>query len=593
MIKSLGKIWILTTFPLVLARLGLGALVLTVTFTLTCTTDAQTRTSASSTPYTYSEQSNSTKNRPNPIRLVQAELEIPLLAYDQEDDPFGPVDDLDLDTGLNESYEPYEPVLQDQARHLDIPENFPNATEFESGFEGFFQDDETEEEFELPSLQGSLPVLQQNTDTNQLQRPTFSPPQDVSLEETFGERHAEEEEIRRRLREMGQFGPVEPSLPPVVPPRGTQQPALPVEPVEPTYPPRPETDGPATSMPEFGKRQPTAAKRYFQDCNIGRDMMFADQYGAPIEITPFLGFFVENPHAPLFDFGGSGLDFFGYPRDCPPVRPCGWLFDNMEIFFGTSGFGLRSDDIEETSFGIHEGINWSGSLSPRFGLGAQFGVRAVQRTIDGTNPLLVETEKKSGKSQVFITTGFFKRAQCHPFQYGVVYDWMSDNVYRNRRMENGKILDAFNLGQVRTELSYKHCSGFTWGVRGAFGMTQTDIFEQAALRTKATTQIHGFFEKPFWCGSLAGFSAGGTPKGNAVLSAYYDQPLRDKFSLKAGFTYMLPKDNNKFVDERNAWEAMISLTFHPHGGAFSKNCNPLRAMFDVAGNGSMIVSHRK
>ena len=56
---------------------------------------------------------------------------------------------------------------------------------------------------------------------------------------------------------------------------------------------------------------------------------------------------------------------------------------------------------------------------------------------------------------------------------------------------------------------------------------------------------------------------------------------------------MLPQDGKGTIDERNAWEAAITLTFHPHGGAFSKNCNPLRAMFDIAGNGSMIVSHKK
>jgi hypothetical protein len=328
-------------------------------------------------------------------------------------------------------------------------------------------------------------------------------------------------------------------------------------------------------------------------------MMFQDQYDCPVEMMPLAGFFVDNPCAPLFDFGGSDTDFFGYPRGCPPARPCGWLFDNMEVFAGGSGFGVRTDDIKETNFGLHEGINWSGSISPRFGLAAQFGVRAVQRTIDGTNPLLEEAEwNNGGRSQLFITTGVFRRAQSQPFQYGVVYDWMSDNKYQNRQAQSGKLLDSFNLGQVRTELSYKCCSGFTWGFRGAFGTIRSDIFSQDAFLTRATTQGHGFFEKSLWCGSLAGFSAGGSAKGNAILSAYYDQPLSDKFSLKTGFTYMLPKNGkdeaSAFVDnERSAWEAAITLTFHPHGGAFSRNCNPLRAMFDVAGNGSMIVSHKK
>ena len=628
MIKLLGKNWILADFPLMLAQVGLGVLTLTIVLVHTNVASAQTRKSAASIPYSFSEQSNSFSTRPNPIRLVQAELEVPF--QDQDDDPFALVDDFSWPgPGQNEWDDLDELVPQHQTRHLDFPESFLDTTEFDTeldtefGIEEFFQEHDNQaiippgfledesEEFEIPPLRPTLSAPQQNTDPGRSSRPPFSIPENVSLDDVVGEEHPEMDAIRKWLEQQGELGPTDPILVPITPPPGHSQvptptlptrPAVPVEPVEPPYPPlQPEIDEATPDTLNYGKPRTKSVKRYFQDCNIGQDMMFADQYGygCPIEIAPFAGFFIENPYAPLFDFGGSGIDFFGYQRDCPPARPCGWLFDNMEVFAGTSGFGFRSDTIEETSFGLHEGINWSGSVSPRFGLAAQFGVRAVQRTVDGTNPLFAagEREWSGNKSQVFITTGLFKRSQRHPFQYGVVYDWMSDNIYRNRKVGT-KTLDTFNLGQVRTELSYKHRSGLTWGFRGAFGMTQFDLFPQETYRTRTTTQLHGFFEKPLWCGSLGGFSAGGTPKGNAILSAYYDQPLRDKFSLKAGFTYMLPqngKRENQALpnDERNAWEAAITLTFHPHGGAFSKNCNPLRAMFDVAGNGSMIVSHRK
>ena len=607
MIKSLGKNWILTNFPFALAQVGWGVLVLTFVLTSTSTTSAQTRRSAASIPYSYSEQSTFSATRPNPIRLAQAEQEVPFLGNLDDDDSFSPIDGFDLpNINSNEEEDTHDQVYQDtlesssETSGFDIEEYLQESDNQSTRQSPSFLDDEEEDKFEIeiPPLRSTSPSPRQNTGTGQPSRLPFTIPEKVSIEDVIGEQHPDEPGILDALRKSGGFGPTE-RVPTPVPPERTQSRPTPI----PQRPVDPEPTSPITNVPttdqltghDYGKPQAKATKRFFRDCNVGRDMMYDDQYGYgyPIEIAPFAGFFIENPCAPLFDFGGSGLDFFGYQRHCPPERPCGWLFDHMEVFAGTSGFGLRSDDIEETSFGLHEGINWAGSFSPRFGLAAQFGVRAVQRTVDGKNPLFGDEEKEwnGNKSQVFITTGLFKRAQCHPLQYGVVYDWMSDNIYRNRQV-GGRTLEVFNLGQVRTELSLRCCSGFTWGFRGAFGTTQSDVFSNVAYRARATTQLHGFFEKPFWCGSLVGFSAGGTPKGNAILSTYYDQPLRDKFSLKAGFTYMLPQGKNS-LDERNAWEAAITLTFHPHGGAFTKNGNPLRAMFDVAGNGSMIVSHQK
>jgi len=538
---------------------------------------------------------------------------------EEDFDPFGAVP---IDTGGFDSHDKFlgigleeEEDAYDRPPMLDIPDDTPDfdSEELLQGIGSsttMLYDEDNDEEVVLPSRE-TLPSFQQNTSpTRPSREPTFRiPPEGLRVGEledlskierdildAINKRNNDEEDGKGVQDDSLPTSPRTPSQrPPFV------RPALP-EPKETTgdeptqqYPPSRRSTGdipvtgPSTDPLDYGKR-PARAKRFFRDCDIGRDMVYQDHYGYPVELVPLAGFFIENPYAPLLDFGGGNIDFFGYPRDCPTGRPYGWLFDNMEVFVGTSGFGTRSDDIEDTSFGLHEGINWSGSFSPRFGLAAQFGVRAVQRTVNETNPLLEpESWNNGGTSQVFITTGIFRRAQSQPFQYGIVYDWMSDTKYRKRVAG----VDAFNLGQVRTELSYRHCGGFTWGFRGAFGTTQYDIFSTPGYMTSAVSQAHGFFEKPLWCGSLAGFSAGGSAKGNAILSAFYDQPLSDKFSLKTGFTYMLPKDKTSTIDERNAWEAGITLTFHPHGGAFSKNCNPLRAMFDIAGNGAMIVSHRK
>lgn len=321
-------------------------------------------------------------------------------------------------------------------------------------------------------------------------------------------------------------------------------------------------------------------------------MTFMDQYGWHPEVAPFADFFVEDPCAPMFGLGIShGKDIFGYETNYRLTeRPYGWLFDNMQVFVGGSGFGVRHGEIDEKSFGIFEGINWSGSISPRLGLSAQFGVRAVQRTIDGSHPAFGEKDWESGgKGQVFITAGFFKRAQSMPFQVGLVYDWMSDTKYKNR--DGGK---ALNVGQIRTEFSYASACGWTFGFRGAFSGADDDPLNDTLYQVKTTNYFLGFVEKDIWCGSLLSFQAGGTKEGNAILGLCYDQPLYDKFSIKTEFNYMLEKENSSTLGpkDRDGWEAMITFTFHPHGGAFNRSRNPLRAMFDVASNGTMFLSHK-
>ncbi|MGL6195358.1 MAG: hypothetical protein ACRC2T_11110, partial [Thermoguttaceae bacterium] len=106
-----------------------------------------------------------------------------------------------------------------------------------------------------------------------------------------------------------------------------------------------------TDTRPFGK---TYQKKSFEKCQVGPQFAFNDEYGFDSPILPCYSLCVENPTAPLISLGVSatGTDLLGYLRyDCPPVRPYGWLFDNMTIFGGGTGFGSRSGSVEEKSFG--------------------------------------------------------------------------------------------------------------------------------------------------------------------------------------------------------------------------------------------------
>ncbi|MGL6225369.1 MAG: DUF6666 family protein [Thermoguttaceae bacterium] len=324
-------------------------------------------------------------------------------------------------------------------------------------------------------------------------------------------------------------------------------------------------------------------------CQIGPPIVFYDQDCRNLGMPGFA--WDWNPSAPLFSLGTmpTGTDFFGYPKavDCA-VRPYGWLFDNMTLFAGGTSFGSQAGPITEENFGVQEGVNWSGTFAPRLGINAQLGVRAVQRTLQVEHPVL-GTWNSSGKGQSFITAGLFRRAQCNPFQWGLVYDWMSDNKYEKN----------LSLGQIRMEFSGRTAHGCTIGFRGAFSLNTSNPFEAESeqFRLQAVDQFLGFIETQVYCNTLLSFNAGLSGSGQAILSGSIEQPISDKFSIKTDLAYMIASGNDvgpapaSYKDvRRDSWGLSLSLVFHPHGGAYSRSCNPLRALFDVADNTSMFTT---
>ena len=545
------------------------------------------------------------KHRENPIRLMRNQFEPDL------DPDFG----VDLETEnefLNEQIEKavvedkndgtnvYDFVESEVDDFLDGPLNFPPSNL--QGDDEFGQPEPEDDEYEGVNInQGKS--FQDILDSYQ--------PKPGNIGD-LPDRRGYDETIDTSTPENAQSPGIRPTSP-------TRKPIPSVKQVEPSvkpapkpiqpeeYPPTPKPTPEKTQTPtttdhtapveDFQPKLFTRKHQKVNGCAVGPQFAFQGPYDHCTEFAPFGGFFIENPGTPIFDLGigATGTDFFGYPQmGYCTERPYGWLFDNMEVFVGVSGFGNRSGSVNEKSFGIHEGVNWAGTVSPLFGISGQFGIRTTQRTIDGYHPEFETPDwDNSGSAQVFITTGLFKRSKCYPLQYGLVYDWMYDAKYKNKNL----IDKGINLGQVRAELSYRCNYGWTFGIRGALGTTQDDPFETVGYKVSVENQLLGFFEKELWCGNSVRFSAGGSGAGNGILSAGYYHPINDKLSIQTGFAYMIAKEKNvdgKFSEnDRDAWEAAFTLTFHPHGGAFSRGCNTGRAMFDVADNGSMLIYHMK
>lgn len=602
---------------------------------------AQTRTSVASIPYNLnrpqksvssptlskenwkSAHSQSPKKKSlQPIILARAQEEIP-------DDDFGfgdfGIDDLSLpDTGEDSGgWSPDTPannLPSTGSNDGEVVDEYEDPVPFEldENGEGFdisrLLNPEEEEDFEEETSAPQIPALGGNTgSTSPDGWGELFPDEEVDhtgakgmLEDFTPKERDIHEEIKRgmeernkRLEQLGSPTRRDSVAPSPGPQDGwkpqdpsTQTPRPPVQPPEPQDPVRPSPEPKPEGISPQPDRRIAVRSRNEEPCVIGPPVAFWDQYGGGPEFAPISGFGVENPCAPLFafDFAGYGKDPFSFsPIRCDSGRPYGWLFDDMSLFVGGTGFGGRTGALEEKSFGFYEGLNWSSCLSPRFGIGAQFGFRAVQRSIDFEGPDYEGVQWNSTtKGQIFLTMGLFKRAQSLPFQYGFVYDWMND--YKFKSDEDG--FDSISLGQLRVEFSYAGSLGFTYGFRGAFGAQSSEPFGDSTLEVKATTHYLGFIEKRFAYGSILEFKAGGTREGNAILGVSFDQPIRDKFSIRSEFTYMLPKDDTSplAINDRDGWEAMITFTFHPHGGAFQKACRPFRAMFDVASNGTLLPS---
>lgn len=313
--------------------------------------------------------------------------------------------------------------------------------------------------------------------------------------------------------------------------------------------------------------------------------MYFDEQGFPVGecgtgcVDGSCGLGGQPPH------GAFGFDSMGnsaYPLWPNFRQVSGWLFDNMTLFAGTNAHKSFLDQGRNGNFGATEGFNWGGPLCGPFNMSAQIGLRAVQTNFSGNRTQ--GTWSRADHDQIFWTAGFFKRASYLPVQGGVVIDMLHDYYY-----------DTFNTGQVRTEVSYFSRRGAELGFLGAFNVRSETavipLFSANPIRVKSTDYYSFFIRKQFQNGGEGRLITGLTHACEAMISANFDIPLSDKWSLENSFTYIIPKEGNGVgAQEQETWGLMIQLSWYPHGGAYCKN--PYRPLFDVADNTSLMWSRR-
>ena len=295
--------------------------------------------------------------------------------------------------------------------------------------------------------------------------------------------------------------------------------------------------------------------------------------------------------------GMYGYGYGGYPGGCPPMYSqglvgavfsqimCSNAWENLTIGFGGSGFKSPLDQAHGGAFGFSETLNWASPSTMMTPINFQAGVRAVQAFPSGYNDYYSPTWHRSSREQYFGTIGIFRRnIWCTPLNIGVAYDMMNDKQY-----------GEYDLEQVRAELSYGGLYGYEFGYRGAFNMRNDSIWltntQKLGVRT---VDYHTLFVKKYFAnGGEGSFAGGATEYGDFMIRAEYSIPLSNEWGLKNSFSYIVPKSGHApSSPQRESWDVSLQLVYQPRGGMLAGFCNPFRALFDVADNGTMLQRRR-
>ena len=321
----------------------------------------------------------------------------------------------------------------------------------------------------------------------------------------------------------------------------------------------------------------------------GPDGLMLGEYPSELHVESFY----DDPYAcedddPLCHHSGrfcAWLRRFGRPY-------YGWRwYRDFTVGAGVVGFTNQSDLGLGGNFGVDEFANQGMPFWNAFGVGWQVGVRGTQTNFQSSSTEMTGGRlQRSGREQVFVTTGFFTRAfEGRGLQGGAVYDYLHDNWF-----------DDTDVAQLRYELSY------VWGYHelGFWGATnigdQNGIFSPITKTPGVASTLDlytAFYRLQFGDANEWKVWGGASGYGDGVVGSIVRAPMARQWALEGFFTYVIP-GNSQTIDldgqgtmhnySPAAWNVGVNVVFYPGGRSRRSLSSPYRPLFDVADNGTMI-----
>jgi hypothetical protein len=213
-------------------------------------------------------------------------------------------------------------------------------------------------------------------------------------------------------------------------------------------------------------------------------------------------------------------------------------------FAGLDSFKGISDGSYESNFGAVAGVNSALLLPIDYNLGWQLGMSYGVYDLDGWGEHDT-TNSSTSQQQIFITTGFFHKAnEDRRLSYGLVYDWMVNDEW-------GVYGTSPTLGQWRGQIEYALSGCNAVGVWGCVNdrYSQQRSRDQGIVRNAGVTQANLFWHHKFCSGADSWLWVGAPERsaltgdgslGQWMVGANVQVPLSETLALYANGSYFRP-----------------------------------------------------
>jgi hypothetical protein len=245
-------------------------------------------------------------------------------------------------------------------------------------------------------------------------------------------------------------------------------------------------------------------------------------------------------------------------QDCPRFG-----FEAFELF---DTFRGPPEGTGPSNFGEVTGLNAAMPAYEPWGIGWQLG--ASYGLYDFSGRPAPATQLTGAQQQIFVTTGFFRRAKSgQHLSFGFVHDWMVNNNYSQFALSP-------TLSQWRGQVEWAFSGRNSLGLWGTFH-DKSYIGDRPDNHNqfRAISQINAFWHHKYALGAdtwlrigmpLSQQFVGNGLAGSAIVGATAQVPLNERLALYANAMYMAPNTApGPNGASRDAYNISMGIAWYP------------------------------